>query len=310
MHLSDSRAASRPCHTCATDLDMSHVIGVVLKPGAPEALEDLKTLMRELPNSTLLAEREGHHSLHGLSESVQAVDAARFAECDLVVVLGGDGTLIHAATLLREAVVPILGINLGHIGFLTEVTREEMAQAIHMALAGDLPHSDRMRLDVEVRRGDEVLLARRILNDVTAGPPTLARVSSYHVYLNGELINAIRGDGVIVSTPTGSTAYALAAGGSVLTPDLEAVAITPICAHQLTQRPLVIRPRGEIAIRLASEREVFATCDGQTGHPFRKGDEMLVRQAPVPTRILQVPWRPYFQTLRTKLRWGDGSGAA
>jgi NAD+ kinase len=289
---------------------MTRVIGAVLKPGAPEALAALRQLHALAPEARLLVEREGHHAVSGVDDvrGVEAVDATTFAaQVELVVVLGGDGTLIHAASLLESRVVPILGVNLGHIGFLTEVARDEIARAFPLALRGELPFEDRMRLDVEVRRDGKQLLSSRILNDAVLSPRALARIATYRVSFKGETVTTIRGDGVIISTPTGSTAYALAAGGSILAPALRAVAITPICPHQLTQRPLIVDPSADLIVTLDSDSPVYCTLDGQAGSDFRQGDVMVIRPAPVPTRLVSVPWRSYFQMLRAKLRWGDGT---
>jgi len=290
---------------------MTRVVGVVLRPGAPEALEALRSVQEKYPEVQILVEAEGHHALSDVPEGVRPVSVETFEnESDLVLVFGGDGTLIHAASLLKSRVVPILGINMGHIGFLTEVTLDEVHSALELALDGGLPHVDRLRLDVEILRRIEgsprVVFSHRILNDTVLSPQAIARIATYRVELEGELVTMIRGDGVIISTPTGSTAYGMAAGGSILTPGLEAIAIVPLCPHQLSQRPIVLRPDGELSISLEGESTVFATCDGQRGQAFAPGDRMVIRRAPVATRVLSVPWRGYFQTLRTKLGWGDG----
>jgi NAD+ kinase len=264
-------------------------------------------VQNELPQVRFIGEGEGHNALPEGLPGVAPVDAKTFAaEADLVLVLGGDGTLIHAAGLLVDRLVPILGVNLGHIGFLTEVTRDELLDVVAKALAGVLTSSDRMRLDVEVQRQGQTLLRRRVLNDAVVAMRSLARIATYRVMQGDQLVTTIRGDGVIVSTPTGSTAYALASGGPILWPQLEAIAITPICPHQLTQRALVLRPQGDISVTLDSESTVFASLDGHVGQEMIPGDSIVCRQAPVPTRLLHVPWRNYFQTLRTKLRWGEG----
>jgi NAD+ kinase len=286
---------------------MSQTIGVVLKPDVKDAVVALRQVQGLLPDVRFIGEGGGHNALPEGVEGVSVVDAKAFeAQADLVLVLGGDGTLIHAASLLVDRLVPILGVNLGHIGFLTEVTRDEFLAVVPWALARALPYSDRMRLDIEVRRRNQTLLRRRVLNDAVVAMRSLARIATYRVMQGEELVTTIRGDGVIVSTPTGSTAYALASGGPILWPQLEAIAITPICPHQLTQRALVLRPQGDIIVTLDSESTVFASLDGHVGQEMVPGDAIVSRQAPVPTRLLSVPWRNYFQTLRTKLRWGEG----
>lgn len=286
---------------------MGKTIGLVVKVEAAEARETLDRALQIAVDEHFIVEQEGRNALPSLPHGVDPVDAATFArESDLVVVLGGDGTLIHAASLLRDRLVPILGVNLGYIGFLTEVTRDEIDEVLPRALTGDLPYVDRMRLDVEVRRNSDVVISRRVLNDAVVNQKGLARVAEYRVALRGELVTRLRADGVIIATPTGSTAYSMAAGGSVLAPELLGIAITPICPHTLTQRQLIVAPDGEIEVTLESDSDVFASLDGQAGEPFQPGDVMSIRRAEVGTRLYTAPWRSYFQTLRAKLGWGDG----
>ncbi len=286
---------------------MKQTIGLVLKRNAPEALESLSVARSAAPGARFLVEAEGYHALDQVPAGVEAVDAATIERsADLLLVLGGDGTLIHGASLLRARVVPILGVNLGTIGFLTDVTREELPQMLPKALAGELPYIDRMRLDVRICRDGEILATGRVLNDAVVNQLGLARIAQYEIEVGCQLVTILRGDGVIISTPTGSTAYSMAAGGSILAPGINAIAITPICPHALTQRPIVVGPDHEISVELVSDSDVMASFDGQSGHEVRRGDVMGVRTAAVPTRLYQSPSRDYFETLRTKLRWGEG----
>jgi NAD+ kinase len=284
---------------------MSVVIGVVLKPEVPQGLAGVAAIHEEIPDAQILAEAEGYHAIEQLPEWVERVDPDVFeARADLVVVFGGDGTLIHAAGLLPNRAVPILGVNLGRIGFLTEVTTDELRQSLRLWREGQLNHSDRMRLEAEVWRNDERLLHHRCLNDVVLARQAMSRIATYRVARGDHLITDIRGDGVIVATPTGSTAYSMASGGSILTPELEAIAITPICPYQLTQRPLVMYPSGDLRLSVVTDGPVHATLDGQAGIDFEVGDALVIRRSPVGVRILAAPWRDYFEVLRAKLRWG------
>lgn len=286
---------------------MVRTIGLVLKPAALEALEALGVVRALVPAGRLLVEDNGHLAMDTLPAGVELVSGSVLErEAELVIVLGGDGTLIHAASLLREKVIPILGVNLGHVGFLTDCARDELPAVLPKALANALPHLDRMRLDVSVRRDGSEMAARRILNDVTVTPPGRARLAHYRITHGGELVTTLRADGVIVATPTGSTAYSLAAGGSILSPGLHAILITPVCPHSLTQRPIVVDPTREVSITLESGLPVCVAMDGGTCVELAPGDVVSVRVAPVRTRLLAVPWRGYFQTLRAKLGWGDG----
>jgi NAD+ kinase len=285
---------------------MAKTIGLVLKRNAPEALESLSVVQRAAPDARLLVEATGYHSFDPLPEGVESIDAETFAsESDLVLVLGGDGTLIHAARLLRNRVVPILGVNLGYVGFLTDVIRGELADILPRALAGDLPYIDRMRLDVRIERGGVTVSTDRVLNDAVINQLGVARIAQYEIRVGTQLVTLLRCDGVIVATPTGSTAYSMAAGGSILTPGIEAIAITPICPHALTQRPIVVGPDQEISVRLVSNSEAMVSFDGQSGQQMRCGDAMVVSTAVVPTRLVTSPNRDYFETLRAKLRWGE-----
>lgn len=287
---------------------MQKTIAIVLKPGTPDAQTVFAHIRAAWPEARFIGEAEGHHAVPPQVPGIERLWKGDLeAQAELMVVVGGDGTLIHGASLLPNRVVPILGINLGHIGFLTEVARDELDQALPAAAEGTLPHSDRMRLEVELWRQDALLLRHLVLNDVIVAMRSLARIATYRVTQGSTLVTTVRGDGVMVSTPTGSTAYALAAGGPIISPLLEAIGLTPICPHQLTQRPLVLRPGdGDLRITLDSDNTVFASLDGHVGLDLERGDAVVVRPAQVPTRLLGVPWRDYYQTLRTKLRWGQG----
>ncbi len=282
-------------------------LGVVLKKNAKEALTALRRIHQVAQGIPILVEDNGAVMASDMPEGVRVVPGGEFAKVsDLVIVLGGDGTLIHAASLLRDRVVPMIGVNLGHVGFLTDIAMDEIERAVPLALESRLPQLDRLRLDVRVSTmmGDTVM-EKRVLNDATLTPGRMARLAEYRILLGGELVTSMRGDGLIVSTPTGSTAYSMAAGGSIVWPGLHAVAVTPICPHSLTQRPLVLDPSGELEVRLVGQGDAVATFDGQASCPFGTGDVMTINVAPVPTRLLSLPGGSYFQTLRAKLRWGS-----
>ena len=284
---------------------MDRTIGVILKPGAPEALVAARKLQELVSDARWVTEKEGYHAVEGLP-AFERLQADEFeAACSLAVVFGGDGTLIHAASLFPERAVPILGINLGKIGFLTEVTLEGLSEAVQLAISDSLPVQERMRLDVSIEREGAQIAAGRLLNDAVLSQAAMARINSYRVFCDDQFVTRVRGDGVIIATPTGTTAYALAAGGAILTPDMEAITITPISPHQLTQRPLVVGADTVIRVEIDSETPVVATFDGQAWYDFQRGDVLRIQRAPVPAFILSAPGRSYFKMLRTKLRWGD-----
>ena len=281
-------------------------VGVVVKPNAPEAVEALKTLVSQHPELRFVAESIGYHALEELPSEIDRVEPIDFQNvADLVVVLGGDGTLIHASRLLQERAVPVLGINIGTIGFMTDVALDELGKGFRAAVAGELPYHDRMRLRAYVQRGESITHEAVLLNEVVLSHFALARLATYSILSQGKLVTRIRGDGVIAATPTGSTAYSLAAGGSILTPGIHAIAVTPISPQQLTQRQLIVDASSVLSFRVESESKVLITFDGQKGYDFHPGDELVVQDAKLPLRLLHVPWRSYFETLRSKLGWGD-----
>ena len=226
------------------------------------------------------------------------------ARADLLVVLGGDGTLIHAAGLCNYREVPILGVNLGTLGFLTEVPRDRAIPLLEKALRGELPVSRRMMFDVEVRHQDQVLLTGLVLNDAVVSKNALSRLAILEVTVDGRLASVYEADGLIVATPTGSTAYSLSAAGPIVIPTLDAVLLTPICPHALTQRPLVLPPTSVVRVKMASPGEMFVTLDGSRGRPLEIGQEVCIQQARQRTLILRNPEVDHFTLLREKLRWG------
>jgi NAD+ kinase len=223
---------------------------------------------------------------------------------DLLVVLGGDGTLIHAAGLCAGREVPIMGVNLGTLGFLTEFPRDRVFPMLEKALAGELQGSRRLMLAAEVRREQEVLLEGNVLNDVVVSKNALSRLARLEVRVDHREAATYEADGVIVATPTGSTAYSLSAGGPIVYPTVETILLTPICPHALTQRPVVVPSDLPIKVRLATHGEMFVTLDGAKGRPLQFGDEVWVRKSPCRTVLLKNPELDPFAILRQKLRWG------
>jgi NAD+ kinase len=224
---------------------------------------------------------------------------------DLVVVLGGDGTLLHTARLFQRREVPILGINLGSLGFMTDVPRERTFEALEHTLAGRYTLERRTKLTVEVVRGGQAIFEGEVLNDAVIGKNALARIADIEATVEGAWLTTFKADGVIISTPTGSSAYALAAGGPLMHPGVGAVLLTPICPHTLTQRPIVLPEGLTLEFALLSESEMFVTLDGQTGRALERGDRVIVRRAPTSTVLVRSDHASYFAVLRNKLRWGE-----
>jgi len=284
---------------------MSKTIGVVLKPDLPEALDVLVRLKKGVPDARLVMENAGYHAIGELPVPVERVSAEIFeASSDIVLVVGGDGTMIHASSLVQSRPVPVLGVNGGFIGFLTEVTLKEFEEVFQKALEGELQAFPRMRLEVEIEFANKESISRVILNDAVLSQRHLARLGTYRIKADGQLVTTVRGDGILVATPTGSTAYSMAAGGAIISPVVEAIAVTPINPHQLSQRQLILPSSAEIVLTLDMETDVMATLDGQWAHVFSVGDTLKLQKAKCPLMLFHVPWREYFDTLRTKLHWG------
>ncbi len=238
----------------------------------------------------------------GVANVVAAEELA--SKVDIAIVLGGDGTLLHAARLLGANGVPILGINLGSLGFLTEVKLDEMYAAFEKLLSGQYQSEERVLLNVEVLRSGSIEAQFLALNDAVINKGALARIIDLEVSVNSQPVLSTRADGLIISTPTGSTAYSLAAGGPILYPTLDAFIIAPICPHALANRPLVIPDRDEVEIRLARGVDVMLTVDGQVGMPLQQEDCLRLRRAQSTMKLVLPFGSAFFRLLREKLRWG------
>ncbi len=227
-------------------------------------------------------------------------------EVDLLVVLGGDGTLLATARALNRKPVPILPVNLGGLGFLTEITREEIYPTLEMVVAGKHQTDRRVQIEGELIRADEILTSFLALNDVVLNKGAIARIFDFEVRVDGEFVSSYKSDGLIVSTPTGSTAYSLAAGGPIVAPFVEAFLITPICAHTLTHRPLVVPNTTHIEVKVKSLREAaYLTVDGQVGIATYSEDVVRVRKADSYVELVRPPAATYFRILQKKLKWGE-----
>lgn len=225
---------------------------------------------------------------------------------DFVIVLGGDGTLLAAARALATAQIPLLAVNLGSLGFLTEVRREELFAALEAVEQNRCTRDIRLMLHCAVVRGGQQIAEYSALNDVVVTKSHIARMTEVNVSADGVFIAKYRADGVIVSTPTGSTAYSLAAGGPVLEPSVAALVITPISPHALTTRPLVVRDSAQITIEICGPAEgTYLTVDGQSGMNVLEGDRIHCRKSAHQIELMRLPGRPFYEVLRAKLKWGE-----
>jgi len=225
---------------------------------------------------------------------------------DLIVVLGGDGTLLSVARLVERPKVPILGVNLGGLGFMTEVAVDELESVLERTLAGDFSVERRMTLEVRVEGKRAKPKKFRVLNDAVIAKGARSRIIDLEAYVGKEYLCTYRADGLIISTPTGSTAYSLAAGGPILYPSLGAIVLSPICPHTLTNRPIVVSSKSTIRVVVRSGgNTVFLSPDGQQGVVLKDGDIVEARDYGVPVSLVKAPSRGYFEILRDKLKWGE-----
>ena len=284
-------------------------VGVVVKPNHKEAWAtacELSDWLKKRRINLISKPREENEKSNAEACGIETVETEKFqSDADLIVVLGGDGTMISTARLIGNREVLVLGINYGSLGYLTEFRIEEMFGALEAILEGNYAIDRRVMLEVEHFRDGEILESGRVLNDVVINKAALARIIEIEVELDNLFVNSFRADGLIVSTPTGSTAYNLSAGGPIIYPSMNAVVLTPICPFTLTNRPIVVPDEDEIEIRLKNHIEgVVLTLDGQIGFPIKVSDKVLIRKSATTFNLVQPPNRNYFDVLRNKLKWG------
>jgi NAD+ kinase len=226
---------------------------------------------------------------------------------DLVIVFGGDGTLLNVANIAHPHEVPILGVNLGSLGFLTETTMENFYTTLEQVLNGKCEIENRMLLNAGVLRDEKKIEDFNVLNDIVINKGALARIVNLEVFVDGQYMTSYRADGLIIASPTGSTAYSLSAGGPIIHPSMRALVLSPICPFALTNRPIVIPDSATIKVQLTTRNEdedVRVTLDGQTGYSMKSGDILEVKKADIPVKLVQTPGKNYYQLLRKKLHWG------
>jgi len=279
-------------------------IGIIAKRGVPEAVDAVRNLLLLLDKKgfKVFVEDEIASFLKIKGYSRQKIPS----KAEVIVVFGGDGTLLSVARLVGNKGIPILGVNLGGLGFITEIARDEISRdVINRIFSGKINLEERIMLSADVYRKGRKIKWHTALNDVVINKSALARMFEFDVHINNQYVTAFRADGLIVSTPTGSTAHSLSAGGPILYPTLEAFVMTPICPHTLANRPLVVPDKFIIEISIKSGEDVYLTLDGQVGVPLRTKDTVRIRKADFKTRFLLLHERDYFRILRTKLKWGE-----
>jgi NAD+ kinase len=273
-------------------------IAIAAHPKLPEAMPVAQDLQGYLS-------QEGIYSISAQLYDEDLSQRVKSGEFDMLIALGGDGTMLRAGHLCGPVSVPILGINLGHFGFLMEIRQNQWKEIMPRLLQGDYWLERRMMLCAEHCRSGDVVSKWEVLNEVVISKTALGRMCELDTRYRGGYVTTFKADGVIVATPTGSTAYSLAANGPIVYPTEEVVIITPICPHTLTQRPLVVPDDGDIELLLVNDTEVFLTLDGRPGLPISRGDRVQVKQSPNRVLLVRNPKIDFFGILRTKLRWGE-----
>jgi NAD+ kinase len=281
-------------------------VGIISRPRREQLSAVIPALLQwfEARGIRALFDKETCSSLDQPSTARTRQELA--GESDLLLVLGGDGTLLAAARVAAPSGVPILPINMGSLGFLTSFTLEEMFPALEETLAGRSSVSERIMLRVDLHRAGQIIDGQRVLNEAVINKGALARMIELELKIDGAFVCRYRADGLIVASPTGSTAYSLSAGGPIVQPGVESLIITPICPHTLTDRPLVVRDTSSVETSLLGDAEsVFLTLDGQKGIPMQSGDRVRITRSPERLKLIQPPQKTYFDILRSKLKWGE-----
>jgi len=278
-------------------------IGIITKTGEPKTIKAVRDLMKWLKDKEykFIIETEtatalklkGHHR-----KDIPAIS-------DMIIVFGGDGTLLSAARLVGDRGIPILGVNLGGLGFITELGKNEVRQNIKMIMSEECCFEERIMLLADVYRGKKKIVQHNALNDVVLNKSALSRMFEVDINIDKQYVTTFRLDGLITSTPTGSTAHSLSAGGPILYPTLETFLMTPICPHTLTSRPIVLPDTFVIDITVKNGDDVYMTLDGQEGFPLKARDKVRIRKADYKTKFLVLHDKDYFKLLRTKLKWGE-----
>lgn len=283
-----------------------HSIGIISRPRRSNLAVVVPPLLHwfQARGIRALYDTETASALHDASKGLARTQVAE--QSQLLLVLGGDGTLLAAARVAAPLGIPILPINLGSLGFLTSFKLEEMYPALEDIMAGRFSCSERVMLDASLERGAQVIERQSVVNEACINKGALARMIDLKLTIDSEFVCRYRADGLIVATPTGSTAYSLSAAGPIVHPAVESWLITPICPHTLSDRPLVVRDSSLVEVDLSADTEsVFLTLDGQTGIPMQAGDRVLMKRAAEKLKLIQPPKKSYFEILRSKLKWGE-----
>ena len=286
-------------------------IGLVGRPGSDRALYTLKRLIRFLQSrgNDILLDEEIATSISGNTLPVADSDTLG-KSCDLVAVVGGDGSLLGAARIMAKYNVPLLGVNRGRLGFLTDITPDDLEEKVEDVLSGKYLMESRFLLDCSVVRKGSIVGGGDALNDVVIHPGRFIRMIEFELYIDGHFVYSQRSDGLIISTPTGSTAYALSGGGPIMHPRLDAIVIVPMNPHTLSSRPIVVDGNSEIRVNVGEHNRAYphVTCDGQNHVVTNPGDEIHIHKKPHKLHLIHPLNHNFYETCRTKLGWGSRLG--
>lgn len=270
-------------------------IGMVVKSD-PEAIANADVLEKWLTSRGVMVTRKAPESEKSVSAGLSCV-----------FVLGGDGTFLSAARWIGDLDIPLIGIKFGQVGFLSETVEDDLLSAAEKILSHDYTIEQRMRLQVTILKNGAERARQTVLNDVVINKGALARLNHIKTRVNGHYLTTYHGDGLIISTPTGSTAYSLSAGGPIIHPSVPGIILTPICPFSLTNRPLVVPESSRIELSLAKKpTDVMVTLDGQEGYEIDEQDSLIIEKAPCPLKMIVLPGQRYFDVLKAKLQWGGG----
>jgi len=304
--VADAKVSTRP-ESVAAKNKMFKKVGIISRPRREDVARVVPPLVNWLQahGAEVVCDSETSDCIEPVAAQIRKRED--LPSCtDLLIVLGGDGTLLSAARLAAERGVPILAVNLGGLGFLTTVSQDEIYSILEELFSGKHRVSERVMLEAEIIRAGSVIRRQIALNDAVLNKAALARIMDLELRVDGEYVTTYKSDGLILSTPTGSTAYSLAAGGPIVYPTVEAFVVSPICPHTLTNRPIVIPDSATIEIDFkAGDDAVFLTLDGQIGIELVRGDHIRVRKAEKKLMLVRPSKKTYYQILRNKLKWGE-----
>lgn len=287
-------------------------IGLIGRLGSAKVVETLKRLIRFLHEGGYHVILEDRTATVLLDHGQQEASRSLLGEiCDLVIVVGGDGSLLGAARAFCRSGTPVLGVNRGRLGFLTDISPDDLEEKVGQVLAGDYAIEERFLLDAEVYRNDTLVGGADALNDVVVHPGKAVRMIEFELFIDDQFVYSQRSDGLIIATPTGSTAYALSGGGPIVHPRIDAITLVPMFPHTLSSRPIVIDAASEIRIHIGETNEAYphVSCDGQTRVVSKPDDVLYVRRKPQRLKLVHPPGHNYYEVCRSKLGWSSRLGS-